>query len=181
MKMRSHSWHYGEGDLAPATLSLVHLTHSLSEGCCRFTFNLKIWHRIKPRTRSNTRVSDMNSYFWRWGTWTCWHPLPRRCWPCRGRSRCRPPGRVWSAANRCWAAGCESHCSEGWAGTGGRPHLVQMGDTVNTETVRLSSYPVQSYVKTGHTWPPTCVCAFIRTCVCVYRLDNKACQIQRGL
>lgn len=134
-------------------------------------------------------ASGVGSYFWRWGTWTCWHQLPHRCWPYTGRNRCRPPARVWSAANRCSVAGYEIHCSEEWAETGGRPHLVQAGreriqDNFNRQHMP-SKWEKRAYVFTlndiSNITLCVCLCVCVRTsiwpCVCVYRLDDKGCQI----
>lgn len=62
------------------------------------------------------KTKHLLPYFSPWGTWTCWRPRPRRCWPCTGSSRCLPPPRAWSAATRCPAP--ESGRSGRWVGTG---------------------------------------------------------------
>lgn len=104
------------------TLRLCSWVYFLMATCCCTNTHIKIHIDY-----CQSVVTDAGSYFWRWGTWTCWHQLPRRCWPYTGRSHCHPPAHVWSEANRCSAAGYESRCSEGWAETGGHPRLVQVG------------------------------------------------------
>lgn len=120
---------------------------------------------------SNIIDHASGAYFWRWGTWTCWHQLPRRCWPYTGRSRYRPPARVWSAANRCSAAGHESHCWVGWAETGGHLHLLG-GRKLNQMRQMYSLYSLCVCTHMVLYWERTKCCrVWLSHCLSVQPLD----------